>query len=303
MTPTAAAVTGSTQLNRDEVIGKGRALLDAPLFTIAGTEITLATIVAFVLIVLAAFVISKLVRRGVERFLVAREVQDLGTRAVIARLLHYTIVLLGAGVALHTIGINLSALFAAGALFAVAIGFAMQNVVANFVSGIILLAERAIKPGDVLEVDKAMVKVRDMGIRATIVRTLDDEDLVIPNSVLVQGSVKNFTFRDELYRLRVMVGVSYDSDMRQVREVLEATARDTERSHQREPVVLLSDFGSSSVDFEVSVWTEDPWKSRTGRSQLREAIWWALKDAGITIAYPQLDVHFDEPPPIREVNA
>jgi len=135
-----------------------------------------------------------------------------------------------------------------------------------------------------------------MGIRATIVRTLDDEDLIIPNSALVQSTVTNYTFRDNLMRLRVPVGVTYSSDMRLVRRVLEETAeRIPWRSTEKGPVILLVEFGSSSVNWEVSVWIEDPWKSRWGRSDLRQAIWWALKEAGITIAFPQLDLHLDEP--------
>ncbi len=135
-----------------------------------------------------------------------------------------------------------------------------------------------------------------MGIRATVARTLNDEDLVIPNSQIVQSTVSNYTFRDSLYRLRVPVGVSYASDLRVVRETLATTASGLAwRSPQKDPVVLLTDFGSSSVDYEVSVWIEDPWSSRRRRSDLREAIWWALKDAGVTIAFPQVDVHFDPP--------
>ena len=143
-----------------------------------------------------------------------------GTVGVASRLVHYLIVVTGVGVALNTMGINLTALFAAGALFAVAIGFAMQNLTANFVSGVILLAERAIKPGDVIEFEGQMVRVRDMGIRATVARTLNDEDLLIPNSQIVQSTVSNYTFRDTLYRLRVMVGVSYASDLEVVRKTL-----------------------------------------------------------------------------------
>jgi small-conductance mechanosensitive channel len=215
---------------------------------------------------------------------------------VASRLVHYVIVITGFGIALHTMGINLTALFAAGALFAVAVGFAMQNLTANFVSGVILLAERVIKPGDVLEIERQMVRVRDMGIRATVARTLNDEDLVIPNSVIVQSTVRNYSFRDMLYRLRVPVGVSYGSDLTTVRETLETMARELDwRSPKKDSAVLLTDFGSSSVDFEVSVWIEDPWNSRRGRSDLREAIWWSLKEAGVTIAFPQVDVHFDPP--------
>jgi small-conductance mechanosensitive channel len=270
--------------------------LDVSLFDLGETPITVGTVVIMVAVLLAALLVSWLVTRTIRKAFKFRGVEDEGTVGVVTRLTHYLILGAGLFVALRVAGIDLSALFAAGAIFAVALGFAMQNITANFVSGVILLSERAIKPGDVLNVEGKLVRVRDMGIRATIVRTLDDEDLIIPNSVLVQSTVTNHTFRDNMMRLRVPVGVIYGSDMRLVQQVLHDTAEKIPwRSTEKKPVVLLVDFGNSSVDFEVSVWIEDPWKSRWGRSDLRQAIWWALKDAGITIAFPQLDLHLDEP--------
>ena len=279
-----------------ETVASVTSVLDVKLFEIAGTPVTVGTAFASVAIAASTLWISRILQRGAERFLNSRGVRDEGTVGVTKKLLHYTALVVGFGVAIHTLGVNLATLFAAGAVFAIAIGFAMQNITSNFVSGAILLGERAIKPGDVLEFEGEMVRVRDMGIRATIVRTLNDEDLIIPNSVLVQSTVKNYTFRDNALRLRILVGVSYESDLRQVREALETCARDAEwRSQDQDPVVLLTDFGNSSVVFEISVWIADPWMSRRMRSRLREAVWWALKDAGITIAFPQLDVHIDEP--------
>jgi small-conductance mechanosensitive channel len=269
---------------------------ERPLVTIGQTEVTLAGLTLSAVIILATFWLSWALRKAIRKIFSQWTEVDQGSFGVALRMLHYLLIVTGIGVALHTVGINLTALFAAGALFAVAIGFAMQNLTANFVSGVILLAERAIKPGDVLDFEGQMVRVRDMGIRSTVARTLNDEDLVIPNSQIVQSTVRNYTFRDLFYRLRVVVGVSYSSDLRLVRETLETTARDLAwRSPEKDPVVLLADFANSSVDFEVSVWIEDPWRSRRGRSDLREAIWWGLKEAGITIAFPQVDVHFDEP--------
>jgi small-conductance mechanosensitive channel len=212
------------------------------------------------------------------------------------RLIHYLILLVGLGIALQTVGINMSALFAAGALFAVAIGFAMQNVAQNFVSGVILLVERTIKPGDILEVDGGVVKVIEMGIRTTVVRTWRDEELIMPNSILSQSTVKNFTMRDEQYRIGVTVGVTYGSDMKKVKQVLLDTASSMPwRLQSREPSVLLVEFGSSSVDFGVYLAVNDPWKQRVYMAELREAIWFSFKDASITIAFPQLDVHLDPP--------
>jgi small-conductance mechanosensitive channel len=267
---------------------------DIPLFEISGTTVTVATLISFALIVIATFVIAGLMQRGVTRTFSRKGQEDQGTAAIASRLVRYLILIGGLGIALNTVGINLTALFAAGAVFAVAIGFAMQNISQNFVSGVILLLERAIKPGDVLEVEGRIVRVRDMGIRATIGRTMDEEDIIIPNSQLVASPVKNYTLKDSLYRLRTVVGVVYSSDMARVRALLEGTAEEMDwRSKQQQPRVLLKEFGDSSVNFEVSLWIEDPWTMQQRRNELNEAVWWALKDAGITIAFPQLDVHFD----------
>jgi small-conductance mechanosensitive channel len=270
--------------------------LDIPLFPIAGTPVTVGALIMLALIVLATLVLSRVIQTLVARGLQAGSVSSPGTLGAARRLTHYAVLVVGFSVGLQHLGINLSALFAAGALFAVAIGFAMQNIMQNFVSGVILLVERTIKPDDVLFVDGRVVRVVQMGMRATIVRTRDEEDVILPNSLLVQSSVTNHTLRDSLFRLRVAVGVTYGSDMAAVKRTLEEVAgRMPWRVQKKKPVVYLRAFGGSSVDFEVTLWLEDPWLAPRRMSDLHLAIWDALKDAGIVIAFPQLDVHFDPP--------
>lgn len=270
------------------------AVFDYPLFHVGKTTVTVATLLTVLLIMLATLVVTRLADRWLRRVAQRRSMERAGSVAVTARLVHYTILFIGFGVALHTAGIDLTALFAAGAVFGVMIGFAMQSIASNFVAGVILLVERSIKPGDIVEVEGRLVTIKELGIRATIARSLNEEDLIIPNSLLVQATVKNYTLRDSLYRIDAPVGVVYGSDMAVVRTTLETTAAEAPwRSRQAEPVVLMKEFGDSSVNFIVSVWIENPWQLRKLRSDLNEAIWWALKKAGITIAFPQLDVHFD----------
>jgi small-conductance mechanosensitive channel len=276
-----------------------QSILNLPLLMISGKPLTLGTIFASLAILVAAWWFSRLAQRGLTRWLRARQLGDEGSQAAGRRLLHYVIILIGLSIALDTAGIDLSALFAAGAIFAVGVGFAMQNIAQNFVSGLILLIERSIKPNDVLEVEGTVVRVEHMGIRSTVARTRDDEELIIPNAVLVQSTVKNFTLKDSLFRLRAVVGVTYGSNVQVVMEALTQVGERIEwRSPSRKPRVLMAGFGASSVDFEVSVWINDPWKSRRRLSDLYQAIWWALKEAGVTIAFPQVDVHFD--PPVSE---
>ena len=188
-------------------------------------------------------------------------------------------------------------MLAAGAVFAVGIGLALQDVAQNFISGAILIIDRSIRPGDVVELDGRVATVESMGLRATIVRTRDDERMIVPNRLLVQSVVKNLTLSDKAYRLRVGVGVAYGSKLARVREILvrvgdEAAFRDREHA----PVVLLTSFGSSSIDYELSVWSADPWRAPIHQSELREAIFSAFQDAGVVIAFPQLDVHLQPAP-------
>lgn len=269
-------------------------IFDYPLFRLGSTTVTVATLVTVLIIVVATLIVSALVGRWMDRVARGRHLEAAGSVAVTARLVHYTILLIGFGIALHTAGVDLTALFAASAIFGVIVGFAMQNIASNFVSGVILLFERTIKPGDILEVNGEIVKIRELGIRSTIGRSLNEEDLIIPNTVLVQATVKNYTLRDSLYRIDAPVGVTYGSDMAVVRSTLETASKTIPwRSQQVEPAVLMKEFGNSSVNFSVCVWIENPWKLRVYRSNLNETIWWALREAGITIAFPQLDVHFD----------
>jgi potassium efflux system protein len=280
----------------ETILNRSEALLDLPLFQIAGTPITLATILVFFLIVLMTLWISRIVQAALVRALLRTKVIDDATVGVFRRLVHYLLLVVGVGIALDTVGIHLGTLFAAGAVLAVAVGFAMQNITQNFLSGVILLGERAIKPGDIIEVDDVIVRVKEVGIRTTLVRTREEEEVIIPNSTLVQSSVKNFTLNDSLYRVRVQVGVVYSSDMGLVMETLKKAAEGVEgRNTDMEPVILMVGFGDSSVNFDVSIWINHPWDSPANRSELHQAIWWGLKDAGITIAFPQLDVHFDPP--------
>lgn len=264
--------------------------------TVGGQEVNVLGVILFIGIILVTWIVSRLVRRALRSTLERRGVDDPGTMAVANRMLHYFIMAIGLLTGLAQIGINLSALFAAGAIFAVGIGFALQTLSENFVSGVILLVERSIKPGDILEVDGTVIRVQRMGIRTTLGRNRDDEEMIIPNATLVSNVVTNYTLQDSIIRLRATVGVAYESDMAQVRGVLESMAEGLEwRLSSHEPVVLLTEFGSSSVNFEVSVWVSDPWRAPRFRSQLMEGIWHALADQGITIAFPQVDVHFDPP--------
>ena len=264
-------------------------VLDYPLMTVSGTKINLTTVLIFVFVVFVAYLASKLARRALIRNLVNHNLGDEGTAASVGRLVQYLVLGLGVIAGLQIIGINLASVFAASAVFAVGIGFALQNVAQNFVSGIILLAERSIKPGDVIVIDGLMVRVQEIGIRSTKARTLEDVVLIVPNSTLVLGSIHNQSLLGEPVRVRLEVGVAYGTELRRAHAVLLKAAAPL--SDTKDPVVALLSFGDSSIDFEVSVWIEDPFRFQQKRSELGFAVEQALSDASIEIAFPQLDVH------------
>jgi small-conductance mechanosensitive channel len=239
-------------------------------------------------------VVSKLLARAIDRYLKTNDPGDpsaIRSYKKAGRSVAWTVGIL---IALHVTGIKLTSLFTTSGLFAVALGFALKNILENYVSGLILKADESIKHGDVLDVDGQMVRVKSVGVRDTIVRTKDDGDILIPNALFVQNKIGNYTHQDSLCRAHTTVGVSYASDLKKVREVLEGVCSHFDGlSTQHEPVVQLTDFGDSAVNYRVFVWTEDPWTIGNLKSRLNEAVWWGLKDADIEIAFPQLDVHFD----------
>ncbi len=269
-------------------------ILEIRLFTIGNTMVTVSTLLASVLVMLATLWLARVLRRVVAASLTRRGAKP-DVAGSVSGLIYYSVLIMGFAVALSTAGIELAAMFAAGAVFAVGLGFAMQSIAQNFVAGVILLSERAIKPGDLLAVEGKLVKVSEVGIRSCVAQTKDGEDLIIPNSVLVQTTVTNFTLRESDYRVRVPVGVSYSSDMVLVRATLLEAARaaGAKWSSPRDPTVFMTAFGQHSVDWQVGFWIDQPWDQAQASSDLHEAIWWALQEKGIVIAFPQLDLHLD----------
>lgn len=272
-------------------------VLDFRLFTFGKQPILVSTIVTVILVMAATVVVSRMVRPLVARALSRRGGRSEQTAAM-TRLTHYIFLLVGVAVALTASGIDIGTMFTAGAIFAVGLGLAMQNVAENFVAGVILYTERTVRPGDILSVDGVIVRVIDIGIRSSVAQTRDGEDLVMPNSALIQKTVKNYTLKNATVRLRVPVGVHYDADMALVRETLTEATRAVSRKWavaDREPLIAMMEFGNNSVNWEVGIWMDDPWEWRPAISDLHEAIWKSFKQKHIVIAFPQMDLHLDKP--------
>jgi small-conductance mechanosensitive channel len=262
---------------------------------VSGIEALLIHALQAALVLLAAYVGLRILLRGIDRhFKTSTQGEDTDTR-IYKRVCRYVVWTLGILIALHVAGIKLTSLFTTSGLFAVALGFSLKNIAENYVSGLIIKTDESVKHGDILDIDGLMVRVKRIGLRDTIVRTKDDGNILIPNSLLVKEKIGNYTLRDSLCRIWTTIGVSYSSDLKKVRDVLEGVCANFEGiSSQHKPLVLLTDFGDSSVNYQVFVWLEDPWNGRIFKSRLNEALWWGLKEAEIEIAFPQLDVHLDK---------
>jgi potassium-dependent mechanosensitive channel len=269
-------------------------VLQLKLFDLNGKPVSPFTVLLFLVMSLGAIWVSRLAKMATQRALAMRPKVDRGTARVIARLVQYVVLGVGIAMAIENLGFDLAALFAAGAFLAVGVGIAMQGVTQNFVAGVSLLLERTIKPDDILMVDGRVVRITQLGVRAAVARTRDEEDLIIPNSLLAQQIVTNYTLHDSLYRLRTTVGVAYESDIDLVFRVLhEVGLASPDRDATHDPRVLLTDFGDSSINFDVSIWIADSWGAPRAKSRLNHDIWRAFRDHGITIAFPQLDVHLN----------
>lgn len=210
----------------------------------------------------------------------------------VASLSYYALLMLGLVAALSAAGFKLGQLaFLFGAL-GVGIGLGLQDVVKNFVSGLILMFERPVQPGDVVDISGTSGRVRAIGMRATTVRTFEGADVVVPNGMLLSDKVTNWTLNDQARRVDVDLGVAYGSDVTRVMQLVnEATRATPGVAEEPSPSVLFTGFGASSLDFAIRAWTQDFDNASSVRSLLLQRLHAVLVQAGIEIPFPQQDVH------------
>ncbi len=250
----------------------------------------LGTVVLFCITIWASFKISAFLRFVLDEDVVPRVSMPRGVSAALSKGLHYTVLLVGFGVAAVAAGFDFSKIALVAGALGVGIGFGLQNVVNSFVSGLILLFERPIKVGDRVQLGELVGEVRDIGMRTSVIRTWQGAEVIVPNADLTSNQIINWTLSDNKRSAEVNVGVAYGSDVERVLELLVAVAR----AHPSvlddpEPVALFCGFGDSSLDFELRCWTTE-WFQRV-RSEVAVGIDRALVEAGIEIPFPQRDVH------------
>lgn len=277
----------------EDLLRRALDVLRFPLFTLGETPFSLWTVVYLVLLLGLLFGISNRIKRLIAEGLLARRGIDRGVRHAVGSLARYAMLTVGLIVILQTVGVDLSTLTVFAGAVGIGIGFGLQNIAANFISGLILLFERPIKVGDRIVVGGVQGDVVNISARATTVVTNDNIAIIVPNSSFVSEPVTNWSYTTRDVRFRIPVGVAYGSDPERVRDVLLQVAR-AHSSVLAEPApdVLLTEFGDSSLNFVLRVWTREQ-AARPGalRSELNYAISKAFKEHDIEIPFPQRDLH------------
>ncbi|SCX98444.1 mechanosensitive ion channel family protein [Thiohalorhabdus denitrificans] len=261
-------------------------------FQIGQYEFSLVGLGVGLAVFLVVFYFGRWLRAGLHHRVLPRFTPDIGLRNSISSLVFYAVLVVGGFIAISAAGFDLTNLAIIAGALSVGIGFGLQNVINNFVSGLILLFERPIKVGDVVEYQGQWAEVLHIRVRSTVVRTYDRAELIVPNSELVSFTVTNWTHSDYRTRLIITVGVAYGSDTQQVRELLLQTAREHPGVYpDPEPAVFFRDFGDSALLFELRCFTHLD-NVLTVPSDLRFRIDALFREHGITIPFPQRDVHF-----------
>lgn len=271
-------------------IGK---LLDFPLFTAGGTAVTFWTLLYLLALIFLLFYLSRKMKKWLAEKILARSRMDPGARMALVSIIRYFVIALGVVIILQTAGINLTALHVLAGTVGIGVGFGLQNIASNFVSGLIILFERPITVGDRIEVGNVEGDVVAINPRSTTVVTNDNIAIIIPNSKFVTENVVNWSLTGSDVRFRVPVSVAYGSDLRMVTGVLEEVARENQDVLANPPpVVRLLAFGDNGILLELRVWsTTLTHRKATLISSLNFAINAAFQKHGIEMPYPQRDLH------------
>ena len=266
-------------------------------------KLTLARLFYGFVIVFGMFILSKYVQ-WVLRLQVLQAFQIAAhTQFILLRFLHFTLIIIGVIISLSTIGVSFTNLALIFGGLSIGIGFGLQNIASNVISGFILIFERPIKIGDLVEIMDINIfgRVSSINLRSTIIVSLDEKEIIVPNSQLITESVHNLTHYNNRFRIRVTVGVSYGSDVVLVKEALLEAAHEHPQvikeampniSNVTAPFVRFISFGDSSLDFELLAWIPDAFQRFDVTSDLHFMVWGKFKEYNIRIPFPQRDVHF-----------
>lgn len=279
---------------RAAVVENIRAALNAKL-EVGSLAISLGNVLAFLITVWAAFLLSRFLRFMLEEDVYPRVRLARGVPYAISTMVNYVILLVGFLFAVAAMGIDMTKFTILAGAFGVGLGFGLQNIVNNFVSGLILLFERPVNVGDMIQVGQREGRLRRVGMRASVIHTLEGSEVIVPNGQLVSEEVLNWTLSDQQRRLEINVGVAYGTDPEVVIELLTAMAsKHADIMAEPSPETLFVGFGDSALNFQVRAWTNRFERWIQIKSELTIGVNATLRDAGIAIPFPQRHLHIHD---------
>jgi len=286
-----------------EIFGRIYKILDFTLFKIGDTSIGPGALITFIIILVVTVAFSRFISKLLAAKVLSRMPIEEGKQYVLKRITEYTLVTIGTIIAFETIGIDLSGLTVIFGLLSVGIGFGLQNITSNFISGLILLFERPIEVGDRITVGNIEGDVEEINIRSTTIRSLNNISVIVPNSEFVSSQVINWSHGDRKVRLDLDVGVSYDSDLDMVLQSLKDVALENQKVLKRPaPEVIFMKFADSSWSLQLRAWIADPKRHYQIRHALNCAIVKKFRANKIEIPYPQQDLHLRSSIPLTVKN-
>jgi small-conductance mechanosensitive channel len=280
-------------LNIVELLQPALDLLDGIALQVGDVRVTALSVAKGVFYLVVLLWLANLVSSILERRIKTLPSLTPSIQVLFAKLLKIALIVIAGIVAINAVGIDLTAFAVFGGALGVGIGFGLQKIVANFVSGIILLLDKSIKPGDTIGVSGTYGWIQSLGARYVSVITRDGIEHLIPNEELITTRVENWSYSNDLVRQRIPLGISYSTDVRRAIELcVEAAAESKRVVASPKPICLLKGFGDSSVDLEIRFWVIDPKNGLSNlKSEILLGVWDRFLENGIEIPFPQRDLH------------
>jgi small-conductance mechanosensitive channel len=267
-------------------------------FKLGNNKISLLSIINFFLFIALFFTLAIWLSNTIERRLRSSQNLNASLKVALTKLVKVVLITFAVLIALDTAGIDLTALTVFGGALGVGLGFGLQRIASNFISGFLLLFDKSIKPGDTISIGDKFGWVQELRARYIVVRDRDGVDTLIPNENLVTSEVINWSYGDQNVRLKAPISISYHDDPEQAMQLMVEAALETSRVlTQPEPVARLIAFGDNGIELECRVWINDPQQGLNNvRSELNLNVFRKFKEAGITIPFPQRDVYIKQMP-------
>lgn len=258
-------------------------ILEYDILTLGKYSLSVYQLLSSILVIFLGSMVIKLIRA----FIYKSERIDVGKKFAFSQILKYLIIFITALLAFRSIGLDVSPFLVGGGAILVGIGLGLQNLVLDFISGIIILLDRSVKVGDVVEIENVIGKVQQINIRTSTILTRDNKSMIIPNSILTKNKIVNMSYDDDVSGFGISIGVGYDSDVNMVIKLMEDAANDHPEVYHKSPAVArLTNFGDSALEFSLYFNTQFLFKAEAIKGDLRLEILDKFRENNIDIPFP-----------------